>query len=237
MTSTSRSPVLLMMLRWNVPPWVIEQGGILVDESASHRMLDHVPLVIPEINPSAVDAHQGLIASPNCSTTQLVMCLKPILDQVGLKRVVVSTYQAASGAGQAALDELHLGTQNALNDQPIANQHFELPLAMNLIPKIGRFLENGYTSEEAKMVHETRKILGLPELPVCVTCVRAPIAHCHSEAIFVETERPGTVADLRKWFDAFPGIEVVDDRESLQMPTPQNCAIVGQRLRGAHARG
>jgi aspartate-semialdehyde dehydrogenase len=203
--------------------WVVRQGGILIDESAAHRMLADVPLVIPEVNPGDMSFHKGIIASPNCSTTQMVVCLKPLHDAFGLKRVVVSTYQAASGAGQAALNELLEGTRAAASGEPHANKFFESPLPLNLWPKIGGMREEGYTSEELKMIYETRKILELPELAICPTCVRVPVAHCHSESIVVETVQPVDLKTAREVLASFPGIVVVDDPGHARLPTPRNC--------------
>ncbi len=207
----------------DIAPWVVAQGGILIDESAAHRMLDTVPLVIPEVNPEALVHHSGIIASPNCSTTQMVVCLKPLLDAFGLKRVVVTTYQAASGAGNAARQELLDSTRAVLDGDLFQHKHFESPLALNLWPKIGGIRDDGYTSEEFKMVHETRKILGIPNLPVCATCVRVPVENCHSESIVVETDRPFSIDEVRTLFGNSSGIAVVDDPGQRFLPTPQNC--------------
>lgn len=205
-------------------PWVVRQGGVFIDESAAHRMQADVPLVIPEVNPDAIFRHKGIIASPNCSTTQMVVCLKPLHDAFGLKRVVVSTYQAASGAGQGALDELLAGTRAAVNSEPHVNRCFESPLPLNLWPKIGGMRGEGYTSEELKMVDETRKIMDLPDLQVCPTCVRVPVANCHSESIVVETERPADIGRAREVLAAFPGIVVMDEPGQARLPTPLNCS-------------
>jgi aspartate-semialdehyde dehydrogenase len=204
-------------------PWITRQQGVLVDESAAHRMLPHVPLVIPEVNPQALDDHQGIISSPNCSTTQLAICLKPILDRVGIRRVVVSTYQAASGAGDAARQELWQGTRARLQNRPFRSEVFESPLAFNLWPKIGSFGPAGATSEETKMVCETRKILARDDLRMIVTCVRVPVPNCHSEAVVVETERAVGVDQVRDWLEHAAGIRVVDDRQRPALPTPESC--------------
>jgi aspartate-semialdehyde dehydrogenase len=207
----------------DVAPWVVDQGGIMIDESAAHRMLDHVPLVIPEVNPESLAKHSGIIASPNCSTTQMVVCLKPLLDAYGLKRVVVTTYQAASGAGNAARQELIDATRAVLDGNEFQNKQFESPLALNLWPKIGGIRDDGYTSEETKMVHETRKILGIADLPLCATCVRVPVENCHSESIVVETDRSFSIEDVCNLFENSPGIKVVDNPGQRRLPTPQNC--------------
>ena len=204
-------------------PWVVRQGGILVDESAAHRMRNDVPLVIPEVNPQAIHRHRGIIASPNCSTTQLAMCLKPILDTWGIRRVVVSTYQAASGAGQAAERELRDGSQALLSDQACQNTVFEHPLPFNLWPKIGSLDHDGFSSEELKMVRETRKILESPQLSMIVTCVRVPVFNGHSETVVVETERPATAAELKTLLHNSAGITVVDGRHPPNLPNPRQC--------------
>ena len=203
--------------------WVVEQNGVLVDESATHRMLDSVPLVIPEVNPAAIETHQGIVASPNCSTTQLAICLKPLHDQVGIRRVVVSTYQAASGAGNAARKELIDGTRAILDGQEIPNMEFESPLPMNLWPKIGGVQQDGSTSEETKMVLESRKILNDPNLKMVVTCVRVPVLNCHSESVVVETRRTISADDMTRLFSESPGISILDDGSNQDLPTPRNC--------------
>ncbi len=203
--------------------WVVEQGGIVVDESAAHRMHDDVPLVVPEINGKQVHNHHGIIASPNCSTIQLAVCLKPIHDLAEIRRVVVSTYQSASGAGEGARRELLESTAAQLAGSPFKNQHFELPLAMNVLPKIGSMHENGFTSEENKMIAETRKIFGIPDLKICVTCVRVPVEFCHSESVAVETRNPIDAKRVREAFAHTPGIKIMDEPNDLCMPTPLGC--------------
>jgi aspartate-semialdehyde dehydrogenase len=204
-------------------PWAVERGAVVVDESGYWRMDPKVPLVIPEVNPHAVDQHQGLIASPNCSTTQLVVALKPLHDAATVRRVVVSTYQATSGAGVAGQEDLDRGTRAAIARDHYAYQTFKHPIAFNLIPQIGSPKHQGYTSEEMKMVYETRKIMGDDSIQVCPTCVRVPVTNCHSESILVETERKLTVAEARAAFAAFPGITVKDDLPAGVYPMPQEC--------------
>ncbi len=204
-------------------PWAVERGTVVVDESGYWRMDPKVPLVIPEVNPDAIDDHQGVIASPNCSTTQLVVALKPLHDAARVKRVVVSTYQATSGAGVAGQRDLEQGTRACQSGEEFKYETFAHPIAFNLIPQIGSHKEEGYTSEEMKMVYETRKIMGDESIQVCPTCVRVPVSNCHSESILVETERKLSVADARKLFAAFPGIVVVDDLANKSYPMPMNC--------------
>lgn len=204
-------------------PWAVAKGAVVVDESGYWRMKPEVPLVIPEVNPEAIWQHQGIIASPNCSTTQMVVALKPLHDAARVRRVVVSTYQAVSGVGLSGTKELEAGTKAALSGGSFAYSSFKHPIAWNLIPQIGSPKYEGYTSEEMKMVYETRKILGDESIQVCPTCVRVPVANCHSESILVETERKVTVAEARQLFAAFPGIAVVDDLPTGQYPMPLTC--------------
>lgn len=204
-------------------PWAVERGAIVVDESGVHRMLPDVPLVIPEVNPEAVREHRGIIASPNCSTTQLVLCLKPFHDAARVRRVVVSTYQATSGAGVAGQEELVEGSRRALVGESCPSRAFAHPIAFNLIPQIGSEREAGYTSEELKMVYETRKILGDDSIQVCPTCVRVPVTNCHSESILVETEEPIRPEEATALLAATPGIVVVDDLAHGRYPMPLDC--------------
>jgi len=202
-------------------PWAVEKGAIVVDESASYRMDPSVPLVIPEVNPQAIREHKGIIASPNCSTTQMVMALKPLHDAARVKRVVVSTYQAVSGAGLSASEELRGGMRGLLADEPEPREIFPHPIAGNLIPQIGSQRDAGYTSEEMKMVLETRKILGDDSIGLCVTCVRVPVFNGHSESLLVETEKKLSAAEARELLAAAPGVIVQDDLGSGVYPTPR----------------
>lgn len=205
-------------------PWAVERGAVVIDESGYHRMREDVPLVVPEVNPDAILSHRGIIASPNCSTTQMVVAMKPIHTFSPIRRVVVSTYQATSGAGVVGQQDLIEGSAAYLQQQPYAYQAFSHPIAFNLIPQIGSHKELGYTSEEIKMVLETRKIFGLPELQICPTCVRVPVANCHSESILLETESPISVEQARQLFAEAPGIVLVDDLVSGQYPMPEQCS-------------
>ncbi len=204
-------------------PWAVERGCVVVDESGYWRMDDKVPLVIPEVNPEAAFEHQGIISSPNCSTTQLVVALKPLHDAARVKRVVVSTYQATSGMGVSGSAELLESSKKHLANEPFVPTAFAHPIAFNLIPQIGSAKHLGYTSEEMKMVHETRKILGDDSIQVCPTCVRVPVSNCHSESVLVETDRKLSVSEARELFAAFPGIKVVDDLASKSYPMPSSC--------------
>jgi len=166
---------------------------------------------------------KGIIASPNCSTTQMVVALKPLHDAARVKRVIVSTYQATSGAGLQGNRDLESGSQAHLSGEEYDYQAFAYPIAFNAIPQIGGHKEEGYTSEEMKMVYETRKILGDESILVNPTCVRIPVANCHSEVITVETERPVSPEEARELFSSFPGITVVDDLDAKQYPMPSTC--------------
>jgi len=203
-------------------PYAVEAGCKVIDESGYWRMKPEVALVVPEINPQAALDAQGIIASPNCSTTQMVVALKPLHDAAKVKRVIVSTYQATSGAGLQGSADLEAGSKAALAGEEYDYQAFAHPIAFNAIPQIGSQKEDGYTSEELKMVYETRKILGDESIQVNPTCVRIPVSNCHSESITVETERPVTPEEARELFSNFPGIEVVDDLDAGVYPMPNN---------------
>ena len=204
-------------------PWAKERGCVVVDESGYWRMDPKVPLVVPEVNPQAIREHEGVISSPNCSTTQMVVAMKPLHDAGRIRRVVVSTYQATSGAGVKGEQDLQAGTHAALGKSPYQYEAFVHPIAFNLIPQIGSPKHAGYTSEEMKMVRETHKIFGDDSIRICPTCVRVPVVNCHSESILVETERKITVAAARELFAATPGIKVVDDLASSSYPMPKDC--------------
>lgn len=204
-------------------PAAVAAGCKVIDESGYFRMNPDVALVIPEINPQDALNAKGIIASPNCSTTQMAMALKPLHDAARVRRVVVSTYQAVSGAGLQGTADLLEGTRAELNGGAYDYQAFKSPIAFNAIPQIGGFKDNGYTSEELKMVYETRKILGDESIQICPTCIRIPVANCHSETILVETERPVSVDEARRLFSSFPGIKVVDEPVAGGYPMPSTC--------------
>ena len=200
---------------------------VSVDESGYWRMYPDVPLVIPEVNAKDILKHKGLISSPNCSTTQMVVALKPLHDFGRIRRVVVSTYQATSGAGLAGTRDL-VSSSNAWlanNNQyaPCECETFPYPIGFNCIPQIGSEKERGYTSEELKLLHETRKILGDSSIQVCPTAVRVPVANCHSESVVVETERKITVEKARELFSSMPGVVLMDDLSKKVYPTPYHC--------------
>lgn len=205
-------------------PSAVAAGCRVIDESGYWRMSPDVALVIPEINPEAALNAKGIIASPNCSTTQMALALKPLHDAARVRRVIVSTYQAVSGAGLQGTTDLIESTRASLSGESYACKAFRYPIAFNAIPQIGSFRQDGYTSEELKMIHETRKILGDDTIQVCPTAIRIPVANCHSESINVETERPVSVEEARALFAATPGITVLDDPDSFQYPMPQDCS-------------
>ena len=204
-------------------PWAVDAGAVVVDESGFWRMDPSVPLIVPEVNPEAVDNHSGIIASPNCSTTQMVVALAPLHSAAKVKRVVVSTYQATSGAGLAGNEELYESVRSELAGKLHPPKTFQHPIGFNLIPQIGSEKHKGYTSEDMKMVYETRKIMGDENIDVCPTCVRVPVTIGHSESILVETERPLSVSEARDLFSAADGVTVVDDLENLKYPMPRDC--------------
>ena len=201
-------------------PHAVDSGAVVIDNSSAFRMDEKVPLVVPEINPKQAFEHQGLIANPNCSTIQMVVALNPIHRAANIQRVVVSTYQAVSGAGASAMEELKQQLRAWANDEPMKQEVFPTQIAFNLFPHIDVFQDNGYTKEEMKMVHETRKIMNAPNMQISATCVRVPVFRAHSEAVWVETEKPLSESEARELFEKEPGIVVQDERESGGYPTP-----------------
>ena len=205
-------------------PKITAQGCIVIDNSSAWRMDRGVPLVVPEVNPEALnDIPKGIIANPNCSTAQLVLALKPLHDLAIIKRVVVSTYQSVSGAGKEAMDELFTQTRAVFVADPIAQGSFTKQIAFNVIPHIDVFLDSGFTKEEWKMVVETQKILD-PDIQLTATCVRVPVFRGHSESVNIEFEKPITAEQARVALRNFPGIQVVDKREDGGYVTPIECA-------------
>ena len=205
-------------------PEAVRRGAVVVDESGAWRMDPQVPLVVPEVNAHAMEHHHGIIASPNCSTTQMVVAMKPIHDAARIRRVIVSTYQSTSGAGLAGQQDLDLGSRAALDNQAYDYAAFSHPIAFNLIPQIGSAGESAYTSEELKMVHETHKIFEDDSIRICPTCVRVPVTNCHSESILVETDRKISTDEAREVFQACAGVEVIDDLTAGQYPMPLDCS-------------
>ena len=207
-------------------PVAAQAGAIVIDNSSAWRMDDKVPLVVPEVNADflrsclkSLPAGAGMIvANPNCSTIQLAVVLKPILDQFGLRRVVVSTYQSVSGAGQKGLDELWDQSLAIFNQAEIVSSKFPYQIAFNCIPQIDDFTSNGYTKEEMKVVNESRKILNKADLRITATAVRVPVFHSHSESVNLETEKPASVSELQSLLRGSPGVIVMDDPDSKSYP-------------------
>jgi aspartate-semialdehyde dehydrogenase len=201
-------------------PMIVKAGAIVVDKSNAWRMDPTVPLVVPEINAHAVREHQGILASPNCTTIVTVMPLKPLHDAGRLRRVVATSYQAVSGAGVNGIEELRAQALAWARGETVAPQHFAHPIAFNLIPAIDRFADDGYTGEELKLVNETRKILETPELLISPTAVRVPVFTCHSVAVNAETEEKISAGRARELFARFPGLRVWDEPAEQRYPMP-----------------
>jgi len=201
-------------------PFAASDGCVVVDNSSTWRMDPEVPLVVPEVNPHAVAQfrNKGIIANPNCSTIQMVVPLHPLHQEYGIKRIVVSTYQAVSGTGKKAIDELDSQTRAILNFKKHENKVYPHTIAFNCLPHIDVFLGNGYTKEEMKMVHETRKILEDDTIGVTATTVRVPVFFGHSESINIETKRDVSAREVRALLERTPGVKVVDDPENNQYP-------------------
>lgn len=202
---------------------VVDAGAVMIDNSSAFRMDEDVPLVVPEVNPGDLSWHSGVIANPNCSTIQMVVALKPLYDLAPIKRVVVSTYQAASGAGAPAMKELYDQTREYLDGTPddqLTVEAFQHRIAFNCIPHIDKFFDDGSTKEEWKMVVETKKIMGDENIKVAATCVRVPVLRCHGESVNVEFERDVTPDQARAALAAAPGVEVMDDPAHNVYPMP-----------------
>jgi aspartate-semialdehyde dehydrogenase len=205
-------------------PCVARSGGIAIDNSRAFRMEPDVPLVVPEVNPDALKRHSGIVANPNCSTIQMVLALKPLADEAGLLRVVAATYQSVSGTGLAAIRELREQSEAVLRGEPVVSEVYPNQIGFNCLPHIDEFDDNGDAREELKMRDEARKILGLPELRVAVTCVRVPVFRSHAIALNVQTERALGAARARELLAAAPGIGVVDDPAVAAYPTQVDAA-------------
>ena len=215
-------------------PAAAESGCVVIDNSSGWRMDPEVPLVVPEVNPHAVADYRnkGIIANPNCSTIQMVVVLKPIYDAAGIERVVVSTYQAVSGTGKNAMEELTEQTRNLLTFQEVTPEVYPHRIAFNCFPHIGSFLENGYTEEEMKMVHETHKIMEDPNIRVSATTVRIPVFYGHSEAVNIQTERKLSAKEARVLLFQAPGVRVMDNPDERIYPMPSEAAGINDTLVG-----
>ncbi|MBR2781049.1 MAG: aspartate-semialdehyde dehydrogenase, partial [Eubacteriaceae bacterium] len=194
-------------------PIAAEHGTVVIDNSSAFRMYDDVPLVVPEVNPEDAFKHHNIIANPNCSTIQAVVALKPVYDRYGIERIVYSTYQAVSGAGQNGIKDLEEGLKGA------SPQKFPRQIAFNCIPEIDVFTDNGYTKEEMKMVNETRKIMGDQSLRITATTVRVPVYTCHSESINVETKKPFDMKDVFELYRSCEYLTLEDDMDNPSYPT------------------
>ncbi len=209
----------------DLAPRAVRQGAVVVDNSSAWRMDPACPLVVPEVNPGDLAWHEGIVANPNCSTIQMVVALKPLHDRARITRVVVSTYQAAAGAGKSGLDELMQQAREILERGACSPpKTFQHQLAFNLIPQIDVFQDGGYTKEEWKMVHETVKIMGDASIRVTATTVRVPVCIGHSESVNIETERKLTAAEARAILAAAPGVVVIDDPSARAYPMPASAA-------------
>ena len=212
-------------------PTAVEAGAVVVDNSSAFRMDDSVPLVVPEINAADVARHKGIIANPNCSTIVTVMALYPLHQAFGVKRIFASTYQAVSGSGAMGIAELKRQVGEINEGREVSREVYPHQIAFNVLPHVDVFLDNGYTNEEMKMVHESRKIMGLPNFQASVTCVRVPVYRAHSIAVSAEFEKPVSVERAREAINAAPGIDLNDDVTSNDYPLPlesagqDNCQI------------
>lgn len=202
-------------------PIAAAAGCVVIDNTSRFRYEDDIPLVVPEVNPAAIDQYRnrGIIANPNCSTIQMLVALKPIHDAVGIERINVATYQAVSGTGKQAIEELATQTTQLLSGKPITPKVYPKQIGFNVLPQIDVFLENGYTKEEMKMVWETRKILGDDRIQVNPTAVRVPVFYGHSEAVHIETRDKITAEQALELLRKAPGIEVIDERKPGGYPT------------------
>ena len=201
-------------------PLAAQAGCVVVDNTSAFRMVPDIPLVVPEVNPEAIALYKnrGIIANPNCSTIQMVVALKPIHDAVRIKRIVVSTYQAVSGTGKKAVDELSDQTRALLSFQDPVVKVYPHQIAFNCLPQIDVFVDNGYTKEEMKMINETKKIMNDPSIAVTATTVRVPVFYAHSESVNIETEKKITPQEVRDLLAKAPGVIVVDDPQQRQYP-------------------
>ncbi len=219
-------------------PLAAQAGAVVIDDSKAWRLEPHVPLVVPEVNAEALAGHRGIIATPNCEVVPLVLCLWPLHRLDPVRRIVVDTYQSVSGTGWAAVEELKEQTRAALEGRESPPQVYPHPIAFNVIPHVEPFGEDGYTREETTIVHETRKIMGEPELAISATCVRVPVMVGHSLAVHVEFERPFDPHRAREVLGEAPGVKVVDDPARAVYPTPLQAAgddlcLVGRIRRDA----
>ena len=209
-------------------PEAVKRGAVVIDNTSHFRMVPGIPLVVPEVNPESLKTHQGIIANPNCSTIQMMVALEPLRQAFGLDKIIVSTYQAVSGAGAKAIAELENQVQEYLDGKPLTEltatilpsggdkKHY--PIAFNALPQIDVFGEEGYTLEEWKMINETKKIMGDESIKVAATCVRVPVVNGHSESIYIELKEETTVQAIQEILAKAPGVELVDDPSQQRYP-------------------
>lgn len=206
---------------------IVKRGGVLIDNSSAFRMDKDVPLVIVGANEDDIKLHKGIIANPNCSTSQLMLVLKPLHEKFTIKRLIVSTYQAVSGAGLKAINELRENTKSALNGEKFESNAFKKEIAFNVLPQIDVFCDNGYTKEEMKVVNETKKILHLPQdLPISCTAARVPVFNSHSEAVDIEFEQKVEPNQVREILSQSFGVKVIDDIDNFEYPTTKDSSGV-----------
>jgi aspartate-semialdehyde dehydrogenase len=210
----------------------VAEGALVIDNSSAFRMDPDVPLVVPQVNPEAARTHKGLIANPNCSTIILVMALAPLEREVRIRRLVISTYQAVSGSGAAAVAEWHAQEAAAQRGEPLVHEVYPDPIHGNVIPFVQAFDDDALTTEEWKLVRETRRILARPDLAISATCARVPVHRAHSEAVNIEFDRPVSPDEARTWLAGFPGVRVVDDPATLAFPTPRDADGIDEVLVG-----
>lgn len=208
-------------------PEIVKRGGVLIDNSSAFRMEDDVPLVIVGANEDDIKLHKGIIANPNCSTSQLMLVLKPLNEKFKIKRLIVSTYQAVSGAGLKAINELRENTKASLNGEKFEPSAFKKEIAFNVLPQIDVFCENGYTKEEMKVVNETKKILHLDKnVPISCTAARVPVFNSHSEAVDIEFEKDVTPDEVREILKNTFGVKVIDNPDNFEYPTTKDSSGV-----------
>lgn len=201
-------------------PKAVKEGAVVIDKSSVFRLDNHVPLIVPEVNPSAVFKHNGIIANPNCSTIQLVAALKPIYDLAGINRLIISTYQAVSGSGKKAVAELNEQTKQFMNKEKILRQFYPHQIAFNVLPHIDVFENNDFTKEEMKLIHETKKILADDSIKITATAARVPVFIGHAESVYLETKKKLDVVKLKQIYLKTNGIKLVDDVSNAKYPLP-----------------
>ncbi len=204
----------------------VKAGVMVIDNTSAFRMDEEIPLIVPEVNPEALKENKGLIANPNCSTIQMVVALKPIYDTFGIEKIVVSTYQAVSGAGTAAIDETILQSKQVLNNErvtmhvlPVSSLPVKKQIAFNVIPQIDQFADNGFTLEELKMINETKKIFADDNIKITATCVRVPVIYGHSESVYLELAKDFTIEEIKDVLANAPGVVLMDNPKSQEYPT------------------